>query len=160
MIISYNDLRLGLREVLLSVSNSNMPASSNFAWENRKFTVPKYDQWIRETMIPGVERQVASDTLRSVGIMQYDIFWPAFQGTENAEELANQIIATFKPVTKIGPHALVYRAERLAAIVDEKWYQIPVRLTWRAHAITIEGAITDEQGNELLDEDYNLIMEG
>lgn len=133
--ISYSELRAGIRNVLLAVNSPNMPSSDNIAWENRAYK-PKVDTpWIREKLLPGLERQVASQTLRGVGLMQLDLFWPAGKGTEDAEDLADDIKDAFPPVTTVGTHSLVYRAERLPAITDAEWHQIPIRLTWRVHSI-------------------------
>ena len=131
--IDHGEIRQSIRLILLAIDNEDLP--SNRSWENRNFKPPENDTWIRETMIPGEERQAASDTIRSVGIMQYDIFWPIGTGTENIEALVDDIKDAFKPVTALGLNSLIYRAERLAAIVDDKWYQIPIRLTWKAHSI-------------------------
>ena len=133
--ISHKAIRQGIRQVLLAVNNSDLPDEDNIAWENQDFTPPEIIPWLRETMIPGTERQTATDTIQSVGIMQYDVFWPAGQGTEDAEQLADDIITAFAPHTQIGANALTFRSERLAAVADEKWYIIPIRLTWRAHSI-------------------------
>ena len=90
---------------------------------------------MRETLLPGSERQAATDTIRAVGIMQYDLFVPKGAGTEAAEALVDAIKDAFKPVTAIGAHSLVWRAERLSGRSDQKWFIIPIRLTYRAHAI-------------------------
>lgn len=134
--IKYSDIRKGIRAILLAVTNPNMPLPANIAWENRGYDPVVGTPWIRETLLPGEERQVASDTLRGVGIMQYDLFWPIGDGTETIEDLADDIKNAFKPVTVIGTHSLVFKAERLPGTVeDERWYKLPIRLTWRAHSI-------------------------
>ena len=135
MIIDHSEIRKGIRTVLLTVTNSDMPDDKDIAWENRTYKPIIGTPWIRETMLPGLERQSASDTIESVGVMQYDVFWPAGTGTESIEKLVDDIKVVFKPTTAIGNNSLVFRAERLSAIIDDKWHQIPVRLTWRAHAI-------------------------
>ena len=135
MNIDETEIRKDIRAALMSVTNDDMPATTEIAWENRSFKPTIGTPWVRETMLPGVERQSASDTLQSVGIMQYDFFWPANKGTSEVETLVVDVKAVFKPNKVLDEHSLIYRAERLPAIVDENWYQIPVRLTWRAHAI-------------------------
>jgi hypothetical protein len=135
MIIDETALRTSIRTRLLTVTNENMPGESDIAWENREYSPKIGVPWIRETMLPGTERQSASDTIESVGIMQYDFFWPANRGTTEIENLVVDIKTAFKPLTVLDSHSSIYRTERLPAIVDENWYQIPVRLTWRAHAI-------------------------
>ena len=129
--IDHKEIRQGFRAVLLTVSD--LPA--NRSWENREFTPPTGTEWIRETLLPSDESVSASDTITAIGTMQYDVFWPFGGGTEGAETLADAIKAAFEPNTTISTHAHVYRAERLAGRVDDNWYIIPVRLTYRAHAI-------------------------
>lgn len=133
--ISHKEIRQGIRGILLSINDPNMPLAKNIAWENHSYKPVDGIPWIRETLLPGEERQAATDTIRSVGIMQYDLFWPANKGTEAAEDLVDTIKDAFKPITTIGVNSLVFRAERLSGTPDEKWYRIPIRLTWRAHAI-------------------------
>lgn len=133
--IIYSNLRRGIRAALLAVTNPNMPTDSNIAWENRTYK-PKADvPWMREKLLPGLERKVASDTLRGTGLMQYDLLWPAGKGTEDADDLADDIKDAFAPNTTVDTHGVVFRAERLPAITDAEWYQIPIRLTWRVNSI-------------------------
>ena len=129
--IDHKVIRQGLRTILLTVPG--LP--TNKSWENREFTPPTNTAWIRETLLPSDEGVSASDTITAIGTMQYDVFWPFGGGTEDAETLADAIKNTFKPDTTITSNAYTYRAERLAGRVDENWYIIPVRLTYRAHAI-------------------------
>ena len=128
--IDHKALRQGILTILLTVSG--LP--SERSWENREFTPPT-TEWIRETLLPSDESVSASDTITAVGTMQYDVFWTFGDGTEDAEDLADAIKEAFEPNTTISTHAYVYRAERLAGRVDDNWYIIPVRLTYRAHAI-------------------------
>ena len=135
MNINETELRNNIRTILLAVSNEDMPDSDNRAWENREFKPTIGVPWLRETTMPGNERQYASNTLEGVGFMQYEFFWPIHTGTKEIEALVVDVKAAFKPATVLDAHSLIYRAERLTAIVGDNWYQIPVRLTWRAHAI-------------------------
>lgn len=129
--IDHDAIRRGIRVVLSTVTG--LPTVRS--WENREFNPTPNTPWIRETLIPGTERQVATDVIESVGIAQYDLFWPAGTGTETPEQLADLIKDTFQPITTVAASTVVWRAERLAAIADAKWYQIPIRLTWRSHAV-------------------------
>ena len=133
--IDHSDIRLGVRAVLLAITDSNMPTIANMAWENRSFTPTEGTPWLRETLMSGAERQVASGTLRGTGIIQYDLFWPAGTGTEDPDNLIDVIKNAFKPVTMIGTHSSIWRAERLSGITDEKWYMVSAHLSYRAHAI-------------------------
>jgi len=138
-VINYTAIRQGLRTVLLNIVDPAMPSAANIAWENREYDPQKGVPWIRETLIPGIERKVAYDELQTVGIVQYDLNWPLGDGTEEIEALVDTIKDAFAPNTTIANHALVYRTERLAGRADDKWYTIPIRLTYRAFAFSVVG---------------------
>ena len=134
--IDYTAIRQGIRVILTSLPSPYMPSSNNMAWENRAYTPEPSTPWLRETLIPGSERKVATDEIQVVGITQLDLMWPLGKGTEEVEALGLAIQNAFKPETKVADHAVVYRTERLTGINDEKWYMVPVRLTWRAFAFS------------------------
>jgi len=132
IMIDYPSIRLGMRAILLAVPS--LP--TDIAFENREFDPPDAKTpYIRETLLPGEERHVASNSIMAVGIMQYDILWPAGDGTEDPEALADAIRDAFRPVTTIDAHTTVYRVDRLGGVPDEKWYRIPIRLTYRSYSI-------------------------
>lgn len=132
IMIDYPTIRLGMRAILLAVPT----IPTDIAFENREFKPPvATSPYIREQLIPGAERHVATGTIMAVGIMQYDLFWPAGDGTEDPEALADAIRDAFRPVTTIDAHTTVYRVDRLSGVPDEKWYRIPIRLTYRSYSI-------------------------
>ena len=106
-------IRKNIRAVLLAVDNADMPSASSIAWENHEYRPVIGKPWIRETMIPGTERQSASDTLQSVGIMQYDFFWPANKGTTEIENLVIDVKAAFRPATVLDAHSLAEKIEQV-----------------------------------------------
>jgi len=168
-LINYPQVRQGIRAILLGITDPAMPSAVNIAWENRKYNPQKGVAWIRETLIPGAERKVAFDELQTVGIVQFDLNWPLGNGTEEIEALVDTIKDAFAPNTTIADHALVYRTERLAGRADDKWYTIPIRLTYRAFAFSVVGtcglpaapaaSISDEADSVLLDELGDPILE-
>jgi len=166
--IDYISIRQGIRALLSAVSDPNMPVEANIAWENRAYKPVSDTPYIRETMIPGTERKVASDEIEVVGITQFDLIWPLGSGTEDIDALGFAIQNAFKPETKITDHAAVYRTERLTSIQDPKWYMLPIRLTWRAFAFSdlgcgvapvAVGNILDEFGALVLDEVGAAVLE-
>ena len=167
--IDISAIRSGFRTILLGIVDPNMPSSDDIAFENRDYDPVVGTAYIRETLIPGVERKVAFAEIQAVGIMQYDLIWPAGKGTEDAEALADVIKNSYAPDTAISDHSVVYRAERFQAQSDKKWYVIPVRMTYRAFATSVLGncstpvassPILDELGDALLDETSDGILEG
>jgi hypothetical protein len=166
-IIRNSELRAGFRNILLGMNNPDLPAEENIAWQNRGYKPTPGTPWLRETLLPGAERLVANSLMQGVGIMQYDVLWPANQGTEEAEDLADDIKATFAPFTRVTSGAQSFRAEVLPAIQDEKWYQVPVRITYRVfdyieNIVSAPPTVTllDERGENLLDETSEAILEG
>lgn len=127
--IDHRDVRSALRAQLLTVVG--LPAARS--WENRQFTRPAGEDWVRETYLPGAERQVSYGMVEAVGVAQYDLFTPADAGTEAAEDLADAIKEAFKPSSTLGGLVRIDRAERLSGRQDASWYFIPIRISWRVH---------------------------
>ena len=124
-------LRQAFRVILGGVSG--LPTAR--AWENRSFIPPNPPMnWVRETHLPAVERQISDGMVEAVGVMQYDLFTPAGNGTEAIEALAHAVKTAFKPKTAPAVNIIIDRAECGAGRPDPPWYFIPVRLTYRAYA--------------------------
>lgn len=124
-------LRNALRVILVGVSG--LPVARS--WENRQFTPPDPPaDWVRETLMPAIERQASDGNVEAIGVVQYDLFTPAGKGTEAIEALADTIKTVFKPRTVPAPNIIIDRSERGTAQQEPLWYQIPVRITYRAFA--------------------------
>lgn len=131
--IEHKEIRLTLRNQLDTVVG--LPAAANRAWENRKFEPPT-DTWIRETFLPNEEGLVANQLLEALGFVVYDVFHPEGEGTEDAEDLADDIVQAFVHGTTINGSVdvTIDRAERQPGSLESEWYMIPVRISWRAYA--------------------------
>ena len=131
--IDHKALRLALRAILLTVSG--LPSAR--AWEARTFEPPNPPApWLRETLIPGSERLIATNNIMELGIYQLDLYHPETdEGTETVEALADAVKTAFRPTTNISTFGVVERAERLGGRRDHPWYIIPVRISYRAHGV-------------------------
>ncbi len=130
--ITYAAIRQAFRTRLLTVPG--LPLAR--AWENRAFAPPSPPaNWVRETLLPVSERRSAANVVEAVGLMQYDFFTPAAQGTEALETLVDAVRLVFKPTTGLTADLLVDRAERGTATQEPDWFHIPVRLRWRAYSV-------------------------
>lgn len=127
--IDHRTVRSKLREQLLTVAG--LPSARS--WENRNFKPPTGEKWVRETYLPGDERQSANDMVEAVGVVQYDLYCPAGAGTEEIEDLADAIKEAFKPSSVVGSLVRIDRSERLPGRQEPKWYSVPVRVSWRVH---------------------------
>jgi hypothetical protein len=130
--IDYRLIRQSMRPLLLAVSG--IPAAR--AWENRAFIPPDPPvRWIRETLLPVVERLISEHWIEATGITQYSLFEPARNGTEAVDDLAKAIRTAFKPTTAVPAASLIVdRAECGTGLQEPDWYHVPIRITWRAYA--------------------------
>ncbi len=133
--IDHEEVRLTLRSRLLEVAGVN---PRYVEWENRHFTPPSGKVWVRETLIPNLERQVATDLLEAIGLVQYSVFGAAGGGTDVVGALARSIGDAFKPGSSIvgATTVNVRRSEVLPGGVtkDRAYFMVPVRISWRAYA--------------------------
>lgn len=110
----------------------------NTAWENKDFTPPEGDLWIRETYLPAEKRAAAIGTSsqnRHRGIYQVDVFRPSGEGSGEAEETVTAIENLFKRGTVISYSGITVKIEsasRTSGREDKPWYMIPVFIRWRA----------------------------
>lgn len=129
--ISHKNVRLALRNILLGVAG--LPAQQ--AWENRDFTTPEDSDWIRDTYLAGDDILRANNRLVSNGIYAVDIFTPRGNGTEEIEDLADDIKSAFKAGTQVAdPDIQIIRSNRGTGEPDGNWYKMPVRIAFRTFA--------------------------
>lgn len=128
-------VRRALRERLLSVSGVD---PEQVAWQNRSFVPTSDVTYIRETFLPGEERQAASDQLMAVGLVQFDIFAPVNDSTEDVGALAHQVKHAFRPKQNLEAGTLVVNLVRAwiqtGVPVSEDRYMVPVIVSWRTFA--------------------------
>lgn len=135
-------IRVAVRKRLLAGTalpfGDGVDQAKRIAWENRDFTPPDPKSgdvlWIRETLVPALERQSGSNMLEFDGYVQFDVFVPRGRGTENAERMIKAIGDKLKPATStVDPVAVhIMRAEALQGVDDGTWYGIPFQVTVKA----------------------------
>jgi hypothetical protein len=115
-----------------------LPAAS-VAWENKKFT-PGSARWYRASFLPGQPRAAGIGEVapnRHVGVFQVDTFDPPDKGdgptTTEAERIAKAFargtILTYSGVSVFIEGAYV---SRIGVQPDPAWFQVPVKVFWRA----------------------------
>lgn len=106
-------------------------------WEGRAIK-PNGAIHVVEQLIPIYERLNGSNTLESLGYIQYTVMVPDGTGTEKIEEIAQLIAEQYKPATSIQGEVTVHleRTERPALIQGVNGYTAqPVRIQWRSFAV-------------------------
>lgn len=103
------------------------------AWPNVIFTPPD-GIWIRPNNLTTDTEQPATGQaakVRHAGIYQVDVFAPRGTGLGDAENLADDIAAHFKPRTVIGD-IRIRAVSRGAALTEPNWTQLPINISWYA----------------------------
>src|SRR5690242_16952068 len=75
---------------------------ANLKVDNKSFTPPANDLWIRETLIPADQQLIANNELELLGIIQYDVFTPTDTGASQADDTCRRIGTLFKATTGFG----------------------------------------------------------
>lgn len=122
---------------------ANSVPDSRVAWPNRPMDPPAVDgsvAWYRATFFPSETRQagVGDNGFNEMGgIMLINVFYPKGKNSGTPNELADSIISYFKRGTLTsavsGYQARISSAWRDAALPDEVWYMIPVRIRYFQH---------------------------
>lgn len=70
------------------------------------------------------------------GLLQLSVFWPARQGFVKPMQVASQVVAAFRPGTKIDRNGLRIRIDQqpsiAASLSESDLVQVPVTIRWRA----------------------------
>jgi hypothetical protein len=130
-------IRSALRSQLRTVTG--YPGDSLVAWEGLLFqrsapTVPPAAPvvWIRETFMPSSEQLVATGYIEALGLVQFGVCYQANQGIGAADDLADAIIASFRPGLTLANLVWITQAQRARSITEADWIQVPVSIYWRA----------------------------
>jgi hypothetical protein len=131
--VDQHKIRMALRTKLLTVGS--LPSSR--AWENIEFTPPDPDtSWLRETLLFGGERLIATGRTEAFGIYQVDIFVPKGSGVKGATDLVKAIGDALRPeqsLTHDGVSVIIDRAEPIGGQADESWYWQSIAISWRSY---------------------------
>ena len=136
--IRHKNVRLNLRNLMLD-NVSGLPTERS--WENVDFEPPAGDEtsdpsdWIREKYMAGDDVLRANNRLQSDGVYAIDLFTPRDTGTNELEDLADDIKSAMKAGTSLsGPSVQIVRASRGEGRQSGDWYMIPVRISFRTFA--------------------------
>lgn len=143
MSLNTNALRLLLRGELFKVDEVDR---DRVAYENRTYDPPAPEArelWLREQLLVASERRTSSNNVESLGQYRVDVFTPEGMGTQDAEQLSQDIAEQLRAGTSLtdgDTTCHVYRTERLSGRADPGpnplWYQLPVVVYWRAFTAT------------------------
>jgi hypothetical protein len=120
---------------------AGLPPALRRAWENWAFD-PTSDvtaPWMRETLLPGDTRPLATGLLQAVGLVQYDIFAPKGKGTAIYETMRDSIEAVFEPGVSLAlgnGHFLLIVALRPLGSQEEAnspWIGFPLQVSWQVY---------------------------
>jgi hypothetical protein len=64
--------------------------------------------------------------------VQFDIFCQGNRGAGAADDVADAIIAKFKPGVSLARLVWITQAQRTRALIQPDWIQVPVSVYWRA----------------------------
>lgn len=121
--------RQSLRTILLS--KDDLPP---IAWENRPFDPPAVGPWIEEYFSIIDQRQTGFKVISGPGVSRFDILIWRNQGTEEVEDLSNEIASLFiegeRAYSSGIDEVVIQGAQRLSPSTDELYYKLPVRVDW------------------------------
>lgn len=129
--MSFNtDIHNALRAQLITVSG--MPTGDLIFGENDEEKGSVNSRWVRTKYLPESEQLVASGMIRGIGQFQISVFEPKGEGYLSVDAFVDTIVQAFDPDTTLASLVRVYRSERLPGIEEDKWYQVPILVYWRA----------------------------
>lgn len=139
MVFDTSQIKIAFRKKLLLLGAA-IPEKALISTENMGFDPPSPPKpWLRETLLPVVNKLIATDQRMYVGIMQYDVIVPTNTGSAIAEAMAELIVDWFKPASSlIDPVQIaIDRSEALQGRDFDSqrvWWQIPVQITFRSYS--------------------------
>lgn len=131
------DIRASLRKHFLLTTG--IPDDIN--WEGREFT-PSIDNnndpkpYVRETLLPADEVQSANGETMTIGLFEWDVFFPAGMKLSTYEDLADDIKEQFRPPQVLDSNVWIERCFVGQAEFNAPWYRILVRGDYRAFETT------------------------
>lgn len=134
-----SQIRIAFRKKLLLLGSA-VPAKTLIATENMDFVPPNPPKpWLKESLLPVVNKLIATDQRMYAGIMQYDVIVPTNTGSAIAEAMAELIVDWFKPASSLTDPVQI-AIDRSSALQGRKfdsqgvWWQIPVQITFRTYS--------------------------
>jgi len=107
------------------------------AWENRKFNSDNREIWCRETLLPVGEERICQGVESYTGIYVIDVFVKSSSGTEQAEEMVNDIgelynIDNLPYIQGDGVRCVVDSVQSVKRQGSGKWEFIPIHINFTA----------------------------
>ena len=124
-------LRKEIEDKVRAWANSQSPAIK-IAYENVPFEKTD-DTFIQLYIIPAasVNSTVDAKRVTLLGILQFNIFTKAGEGTKKSEDLAQALIDLFPVFPKIGTVSIESSGYIMSPLYDAQWRVTPVRFNYR-----------------------------
>lgn len=106
-------------------------------WPNKALVPVEGTPWYRPTVLPGIPEAAAlgSDAPdRHVGVLQISGFFPKDKGDKAARDWASSVLAAFprgSSATSGTATLLFEKSYVVPAIIEDKYYHLPVRVEYR-----------------------------
>lgn len=102
------------------------------AYENVPFTKPD-STFVELYIIPATTVNPTVDAKRATqyGLIQFNIYCKAGEGTKKSEDLAQELIQLFPVVPKSGTVSIEQTGSIMAPLYDAQWRVLPVRFRYR-----------------------------
>ncbi len=130
--MSVQDIHIALRVQLATVTSVAQ------AYENVKYEPTVGTAFVRERFLPdpSVQESLGSAGYnRITGVYLIDAFCPSGVGVDDAEDLADTILAAFvrgSILTSSGISVVIEKSYRSGGRSEPDWYQIPIVVQFRA----------------------------
>jgi hypothetical protein len=128
-------VRAALRQQVLTWTRLTDP-EQQVAWEGWLLTPPPTTMWVREGFKPQSSRLQTlgpNGRIQHEGSLLLDLFLPVGAGVMVADDYAGELMQLFSPYTDLtygGRTVTIRRVSRQGAIVDTRWVQVPLLVTW------------------------------
>lgn len=133
------EVYLALKARLLAAAPGAALPPGSVSWENKAFSPAPETRYYRATFIPGTPRSagIGLAPMRHVGVFIVDVFEPANADHVNVTTEAERIAAAFQRGLALSYSGVIVHVDRsyvarIGAQPDPAWFQVPVRIEWRA----------------------------
>ncbi len=129
--MSMQDIHIALRVQLTTLSVAK-------SYENVKYEPTVGTAYVRERFLPDASVQESLGSAgynRITGVYLIDAFCPAGEGVDDAEDLADTVLAAFargSVLTSSGVSVVIEKSYRSAGRSESDWYQVPIVVQFRA----------------------------
>ena len=120
------------KEIEDKVASWAISKNIKIAYENVPFTKPD-STFVELYIIPATTVNPTVDAKRATqyGVIQFNIYCKAGEGTKKSEDLAQELIQLFPVVPKSGTVSIEQTGSIMAPLYDAQWRVLPVRFRYR-----------------------------